>query len=131
MIRFVRLGWPVLVAAGAAAAPRPEEPVEGRHAVALEDLAWPAPPASALAVRPSPRCASVALPLTPATRYFVHGRAVDAETFPAAAEAARAASPEAVAFIYYELATGRVTRVIVAAPHPALASGHGAFEVRR
>ncbi|HEX6998944.1 MAG TPA: hypothetical protein VF322_12450 [Gammaproteobacteria bacterium] len=131
MTRLVRFGWLLPIATGTVGAPRPAEPVEGRHEVALENLAWPALLAGVLTVRPCPRCARLSLPVTPATRYFVHGRALAAEAFPAAAEAARAASPQAVAFIYYELATGRVTRVIVAAPRAALARRRHGHRVPR
>lgn len=119
MARFLLCALLLVTAGGAAQAARTIEYVEGAYELGLADISLPASINGQLTFKACARCSSIALPVNTATQYSFGGTAQSLAEFTATIASLRAGGQDATGInVYYDLASKRVTRVIV--PNPAL-----------
>jgi len=99
----------------AAGATRVLEQPEGAYEKALAEVALPTGPTGRVSFPPCPGCAPVSLPVSPRTAYFVERSQVSlAVLSDAAAEAAAAGrADETAVYIFYDVETRRVNRIVL------------------
>ena len=106
------------IAAGACAtagATRVIEQPEGGYEAALAEVELPASPTGLVRFSPCSGCARVSLPVSPRTAYFVERSEVPLDALvQAAAEAAAAGrADETAIYIFYDVETRRVNRLVL------------------